>query len=337
MIRIATVGYLNAEPLVSGLDTARYDIQADIPARVAEALNNGTADVALTPVVAALADAEFRIVGGIAIGSEGPVHSVVLVAETEPEEWDEIVLDGESRTSAILTRVLLKGPLGERCKARVQEVAPGVGVERARGRTAALVIGDAAMHLPDRLTVRLDLGQLWTDWTGLPFVFAVWAGRPELSATVRNDLRESAAIGLAEITTRYQGAERDYLLNNIRYELDERALMGLRRFAALAHSAGLVGSSDVVLYGPVDRVVEREGSLQGILERGALGEELTLGDLETCAEDARLSDLVAAAGLRSPAPDGPSVRFTQRVQVASTPEQVAVAVQLARSRGADKR
>ena len=168
MIRIATVGYLNAAPLVAGLDHDRYAVSADIPARVAQALRSGQADVALTPVVSALNDGNFRIVGGVAIGSEGPVHSVVLVAETEPEEWTEIVLDGESRTSAILTQVLLRGPLQARCSASVRTVEPGEGVELARGQTAALVIGDAAMTLPDRLTVRLDLGEIWTEWTGLP-------------------------------------------------------------------------------------------------------------------------------------------------------------------------
>ena len=85
MIRIATVGYLNAAPLVAGLDHSVYQVNSDIPSRVAQALREGTADVALTPVVGALNDGDFRIVGGVAIGSEGPVHSVLLVAESEPE------------------------------------------------------------------------------------------------------------------------------------------------------------------------------------------------------------------------------------------------------------
>jgi chorismate dehydratase len=335
MTRIATVGYLNAAPLVAGLDPNTYDVVADIPSRVARSLCEGRADVALTPVVSALDDGDFRIVGGVAIGSEGPVHSVVLVAETEPEEWEEIILDGESRTSAVLTRVLLKGPLAERCSVNVIDGEPGVGIDQARGRRAALVIGDAAMSLPDRLTVRLDLGELWTSWTGLPFVFAVWAGRPDLPGSVRRDLRRSAELGLAEIPQRYQGTEREYLEKFIRYELDDRALMGLRRFAGLAHAAGLLKSRDVRLYGPVQTVHERDENLDEALFRVANGEVPSMALLLRCARGVRLADLAAAAALLSERPQWPMPSLCQRLSLSSSPETVAAVLQAGRGNGAD--
>ena len=335
MVRIATVAYLNAEPLIAGLDPEKYSINADIPARVAEDLSAGRADVALTPVVAALDDGDFRIVGGVAIGSNGPVHSVVLVGETSPEEWEEIVLDGESRTSAVLTQVLLNGPLASSCSAKVVEGEPGVGVERARGRTAALVIGDAAMNLPERLKVRLDLGEIWTDWTGLPFVFAVWAGRPDLPGSVRRDLRESAAVGLHEISRRYQGAERDYLLHNISYNLDDRALMGLRRFAALAHDAGLLCRRDVRLYGPTETSRPRLKGLEQVLSRASEGERISADALKQCAQSAHLSDLASAATLRSPPPEWPAPSIFQRLALDSSPSEVAASLVQGRSNGAE--
>lgn len=335
MTRIATVGYLNAVPLIAGLDRELYDIVADIPARVAKALCEGCVDVALTPVVSALDDGDFRIVGGVAIGSDGPVHSVVLVAETEPEEWEELILDGESRTSAVLTRILLAGPLAERCSVKVIDGEPGVGVEQARGRRAALVIGDAAMKLPDRLRVRLDLGELWKSWTGLPFVFAVWAGRPDLPGRVRQDLRRSAEVGLAEIEQRYQGKERDYLLNNIRYELDDRALMGLRRFAGLAHAAGLLKSRDVRLYGPAQTVYERDQTIDKALMRVTEGEELSLELLLRCVRGARLADLASAGSLLSEPPQWPTAALCQRLNLCSSPTTVAAVLKQGRTHGAE--
>ena len=335
MIRIATVGYLNAAPLVVGLDDQKYSIHADIPAIVAEALREGEADVALTPVVSALDDGDFRIVGGVAIGSEGPVFSVVLVAETEPEEWEEIVLDGESRTSAVLTQVLLRGPLADRCSVKVIQGAPGVGVESARGRTAALVIGDAAMDLPDRLRVRLDLGELWTEWTGLPFVFAVWAGRPDLPGWVREDLRRSAEIGLTDIPNRYDGAERDYLLHSIRYTLDDRALMGLRRFAALAYEAGLLASRDVRLYGPTVETRPRDERVDGLLGAAANGDRLSASEIACCARYARLSDLGAAANLKSGISCFPVAPVQQRIDLNLSAQEAASLLRQAEEERAD--
>ena len=127
---------------------------------------------------------------------------------------------------------------------------PTEGVERARGTTAALVIGDAARKLPERLTTRLDLAELWTEWTGLPFVFAVWAGRESVDRGALRDLRLAAQKGLSERTEQYAETDVCYLTERIRYQLDERALVGLRRFAALAYQAGHVSHETIQFFGP---------------------------------------------------------------------------------------
>jgi hypothetical protein len=112
-------------------------------------------------------------------------------------------------------------------------------------------------------------------------------------------LRGSAEIGLAEIPHRYEGSDRDYLLNSIRYELDERAMMGLRRFAALACAAGLVQNRDISLYEPELTVRQRPEGLDALLGRGADGATLSQLELEQLTSSARLSDLATAAKLRS--------------------------------------
>jgi chorismate dehydratase len=220
MKKIATVGYVNAIPLTAKLDRERYDVIADVPANIAKQLTNREVDVALVPVATVLANPQLRIVPGQAIGADGAVTSVLLVAETEPEEWTELCLDGESRTSAMLTRTLLTGPFGERLRDDliVREIPQGTARDTATGTIASLVIGDAARELPDRLTVRLDLGQLWKDWTKLPFVFAVWAAYEGLDAQVRQDLRSAAVSGLADRAQLVAPDDVDYVTNAIRYE-----------------------------------------------------------------------------------------------------------------------
>ena len=250
--RIASVGYLNAWPLTAFLDEERHTVTKDVPSRIATQLAEGEVDVALVSVAALLDEGDWRIVPGMAIGADGPVESVLLVAETEPEQWTEVLLDGASRTSIVLAQILLaRGPLKDRVgELTFRTVEPGTSAEQAGGTVAAVVIGDPARRVPERLSVRLDLAELWKEWTNLPFVFAAWGCRPDLDPRLGGELREAAARGQAAIASTYEGADRTYLAERLRYELDDRALMGLRRFAALGHELGFFATGEIELLGP---------------------------------------------------------------------------------------
>jgi cyclic dehypoxanthinyl futalosine synthase len=293
--KVACVGYTNAWPLTRHLDPARFDVFGAVPSEAARKLKNGEADVGLIPVASLLSDGDYRVVPGLAIGCDGDVASVLLIGDTPLEEWDAVALDGESRTSVVLAQILLRGPLG-RPDLRVFPVDAGTGAFHAQGKTGAVVIGDAARNLPARITHRIDLGQVWKKWTGLPFVFAVWAGRPDLDPDAIAGLRESAAKGLPERATA-PAADRTYLTEHIRYTLDDRALMGLRRFAALGKAAGFFRTEDVSLYGPPRRARSRT-DLDTLLARGAEGGRLGYDDGLRLATEGSIQDLGSAAHLR---------------------------------------
>jgi predicted solute-binding protein len=298
-VRIGSVGYLNAKPLTVAIDRSRYDVEEHVPSEIARKLHGGEVDVALVPVAAVFAQDGWRIVGGLCIGCDGPVHSVLLVGERPPEEWTTLVLDGDSRTSAMLTKVLLAGPLAERMAGiEVVDGPPGCGRDRARGTTGALVIGDAARELPDRIEYTIDLGEVWHAWTGHPFVFAVWAGRPDLPGEVAAHLRAAASEGLARRASLYAGDDLEYVTKHIRYDLNDRWLIGLRRFAALARAQGLVEHGEIELYGPPDNRLARLAT-KPVLERAAAGEALSADDLARLAVDAKTSDLGVVAQLRT--------------------------------------
>jgi cyclic dehypoxanthinyl futalosine synthase len=293
--RVACVGYTNAWPLTKHLDPERYEVFGSVPSEAARKLSNGEADIGLIPVASLLADGDYRVVPGYAIGCDGDVESVLLVGETPLEEWDSVALDGASRTSVVLAQLLLRGPLG-RPDLKVFPVDPGTPAFHAQGRTGAVVIGDAARNLPDRLATRIDLGRVWKEWTGLPFVFAVWAGRPGLDPAAIQGLRESAALGLPERQTAPE-ADRAYLTQHIRYELDDRALMGLRRFAALGKQAGFFPKDDIALFGPA--VTRRPRvSVDTLLQRGADGDRLSFDEGVRLEKEASIADLGNAAHLR---------------------------------------
>lgn len=249
---IGTVGYLNAVPLTSRIDRERVEILRDHPSTVARRLEAGEVKAGLVPVAALFADGiDHRIVPGVCIGAEGPVDSVLLVGRQHPSTWRRVLLDGVSRTSVALSRVLLSGPLGARLRGiEVLDVPAGQALALAGPEDGALVIGDAARCIGPELVHRIDLAAAWTEWTGLPFVFAVWAGPPDLDPGLIRHLKEAGLSGVASIDADFAGADHTYLRHRIRYPLDDRALMGLRRFAALGHGLGLFTHADVCLFGP---------------------------------------------------------------------------------------
>jgi predicted solute-binding protein len=314
-VRVGTVFFLNAEPLVVALDPERFEVVTDHPAGIARRLRDGELDLALAPVAVALEEG-LPIAPGWCIGGKGPVRSVLLVAETPPEQWTAVRLDGASRTSVVLAKLLLtRGPLAVRVRADLAwlPAPPGGGLDEARGTEASLVIGDAALDLPDRLVERLDLCACWTEWTGLPFVFAAWTARRDVPADTLAALREAGRRGVGSIASRFAGRDADYLLNAIRYPLDDEALVGLRRFAALAREAGLLAASDVVLIGPA--ATPRPPPLQDVMTRVSATATPTREDLALLAEGARTADLCLLASLRA-RPDAPPASVAVRVHVA---------------------
>ena len=307
----ATVGfvdYRNAQPLVRHLDG--ITLKGGHPSEVARWLDTGEVDIALLPVGALLSDAGpgdkrgYRVVPDVCIGSDGEVATVLLVSEQPPEAWTAVRLDGVSRTSVLLARLLLtQGPLADRIPdgIPVLDVAPGSAATEAGPTEAALVIGDAAHQLDPRFTTRLDLGALWKAWTGLPFVFAVWAGRPDVDPAVVDHLRAAGRRGVAELSDAAYTATLDpvlqtYLTEHIRFPLDDRAVMGLRRFASLALRAGLTTRETFTLY-PPSRAVHRPhaADVAAALGRVARGEALDRGALHCLLAHADLPDLLLAA------------------------------------------
>src|SRR5512143_3066748 len=106
-LRAAAVSFLNARPLIVGLEgSSRIQLVLAEPSACAAMLERGEVELALLPV-AALAGRDYEVVPGIGIGADGPVQTVVLAGENPPQEWDEVFLDTASRTSQVLSKLVL--------------------------------------------------------------------------------------------------------------------------------------------------------------------------------------------------------------------------------------
>jgi cyclic dehypoxanthinyl futalosine synthase len=284
-LRVLGVDYLNARPLWEAFrGDPRVDLKLAPPSELARALAENEADVGLLPVAAAATMGELRLLRNMALGARGKVRSVAIVSERPIHELDSIALDLSSRTSVVLTRLLL-----ERRKlspklfgARPEDAAKAVG-----DRTGALIIGDPALLLEHRYAHRLDLAQEWFEWTGLPFVFAAWFARPDAVSREQEDLfRIAKQKGLArtdQIAAEHaarSGLEvdslREYLTASMRYDLGDEELAGLERFWAEAAKAGLLPAVTPSFDEP--RVSASRPTLDSILSRAADGERLSASD-----------------------------------------------------------
>jgi chorismate dehydratase len=247
LLRLGVVSYLNAAPTVHGLEReVGVRLVRDVPSRVADLLHAGEVDLGLIPSIE-YAAGQYAIVPGIAIGSRGPVRSVNLFHRVPLDAVRRVALDISSRTSVTLARLLLRERLGR--DPTYIASAPSVTAMLAEA-DAALVIGDHALYYDGPMD-RLDLGAEWTARTGLPFVFAFWAG-PLGAVTPLGVARLQAALaeGLAAlpaIASSYNGfgagraaVNEAYLRDNIVYALGEAEAAGLREFYRRAHALGLI-------------------------------------------------------------------------------------------------
>lgn len=223
--RIGSVGYLNAKPLIHGLEN---DVVLEHPARLAQRLATSEFDAGLVPVVEVFRRPGYVIVDGIAIACHGPVYSVLLAHRGLLRDIREVVVDASSGTSALLVRVLLEKRFGLKPAYRTEPLA-----DKRSDADAQMLIGDQAIRFhrdPGDWHI-LDLGEAWLDWTRLPFVFAVWAVHadyPDIRGLAAK-LRAARDAGLASMETiiarETEGDaafRRRYFAENVRYSLGAR-------------------------------------------------------------------------------------------------------------------
>jgi chorismate dehydratase len=262
-MRLGRIPYINCYPVYGAIDRGLVPVPAELVSGTAADLNDllaaGDLDVSVVSAVEYARNAKaYHLLPDLAISCDGPVHSVKLFSRCPVEQLDEAVVlrSASSRTSVLLLELLCR---------HVWRVAPRFATVRAEPadlealarfpHEAVLVIGDAALLLASsgKYPVEVDLGQAWQRWTGLPFVFAVWAARREVPMAevgrVHAALQASRSWGLANLelladqawatTGIARGVCRSYL-GDLDYGFSYRHLAGLTDFfRRLAHE-GLV-------------------------------------------------------------------------------------------------
>jgi chorismate dehydratase len=258
-MQIGAVSYLNSRPLIEGLEglLPSANLVLDYPSRLADALSNGQLDVALIPSIEYFRQPGYEVISDACVAARGEVLSVKLYCRVHPGQIRTLALDEGSRTSAALTKVILAERYG---------VIPKTEPLRMESTTtdssadAVLLIGDRAMHSPEEsFTEVMDLGQFWYDWTGLPFVFAMWVARREVNTEgVDEALSHARDLGIANVADiAREEAPRlgisetlahTYLTRNLHYHLTSAERSGLKLFSELAAQHNLVKPNVDIVY-----------------------------------------------------------------------------------------
>lgn len=243
---VSAVSYLNTWPLVWGFlhgpQQGKFDFRFDLPVHCAEALRDGKADIGLLPC-AELDRLGLDFLPDLGIACDGPVRSILLISRRPIREIRTLAVDSSSRTSVALARILLAECYG--CRPALTPLAPYLD-EMLVANDAALIIGDPALHLdPAALPYEvLDLGAEWVRWSGLPMVFAVWAGKSEFLTRDAADAflssHQFACEHVADMVSRASAERgfpkelaRQYFTRYIVYRLTQKHLEGLALFRKL--------------------------------------------------------------------------------------------------------
>ena len=250
---LAASSYLNSAPLIwsftQGSRKGTVNLTDPVPSRCADLLAQGAVEAALIPVIEYQRIAGISLVPDVCVGSTGNVRSVVLVTRFKNlEDIRSVALDESSRTSASLIKIIFREFLG--VEPNWMTSAPDVD-QMLKDSDAALIIGDPAMTFARHELRVVDMASLWRQYTGLGFVFAVWAVRNSaMSRAGAIDFaaaRDEGVEQIEAIVSRYEKEIplprhelRDYLTGDITFHVDEPMKRGMQLYFDLAYKHGLI-------------------------------------------------------------------------------------------------
>lgn len=238
-IKLAAVSYLNTIPFIYGIEQSdkllkSIDLRLEFPSKCADLLKSGQVDLGLIPVAEIPNIPNAQIIGDFCIGAKGKVNTVMLYSDCPLDDIHTIALDYQSRTSAMLTKVLAQ----EFWKINVEFKQTSEGyINKIHGTNAGLVIGDRAFDLNGKFPYQYDLSEEWYKFTGLPFVFACWVANKPLSKTFTNAFDKATAFGIQNKSVAIRGHSKaanvnlvQYLNEDISYHLDSLKRKALELF-----------------------------------------------------------------------------------------------------------
>ncbi|SFM90100.1 menaquinone biosynthetic enzyme MqnA/MqnD family protein [Thermodesulforhabdus norvegica] len=271
-LRVGRIGYLNVLPIYYPLEqgTIKHDFSFvyGSPAELNELIKTGRLDISVVSSIEyALRSDRYLILPDLSISCRGHVKSVLLFSRYEIHQLDRspIHVTPQSHASVALLKILTRNAFGLECTF-VKSLRPlwqtgAGGLSSEKLPESYLAIGDEALYWwKKNIYPRVyDLGKLWWDWTGLPFVFALWVCRREIAEKRADEIERSVAVfheakrwgwlnrvkivRESAMTTFLTESDLHSYFDQLHYDLDEEQIGGLRHYFALLNENGLISSN----------------------------------------------------------------------------------------------
>ncbi len=262
-MRLGRIGYINCYPVYGAMDrgvvTPPATLVTGTPNELNDRLADGRLDVSVISAVAYAQHAsQLDLLQDVSISSDGPVRSVMLFSRKPARELAgaRVLVSSSSRTSVLLLELLARDCWQAPFQTEVAPTERGDLAALARvPHDAVLVIGDGALLLgaAGAYPHVMDLGEEWKRWTGLPFVFAVWAARRDVNRAAVKDVHRallaSRKWGLAHVSELAEQAARTtdvavgdcvQYFGGLDYSLSYRHLAGLTNFLQRLAGHGMI-------------------------------------------------------------------------------------------------
>ena len=254
-MKLGCLPYLNVKPLVYPFEhgdlPTGWELVYAPPLELAEMLARGEIAVAPVSSFATFVYSEFDICPGICIAAHGPVQSVLMLSRKPIDDIRTVALDTSSLSGANMLKIVLDEAHGVRPD--FIRLAPNAVSQMLERADAALVIGNPAMTCPKDGLIAFDLADEWVKLTGVPAVFAVWAGlgvTGEIIAAL-HDAKKRGTAKIEEIA-REESAKmglsyevcRNYLREVMVYDMGEQEELGLQMFREKAFAHGLIDAME---------------------------------------------------------------------------------------------
>lgn len=223
------------------------------PAYCADLLAEEKVEAALVPIIEYQRITGARVIRDVCVGSKHKVRSVILISKYDDLKLvRRVALDSMSRTSEALVKIIFREFLNS--EPQYETTSPDIQAMLANN-DAALLIGDPAMNISREEFHVFDLAALWRRFTGTGFVFAMWMTRAGSEGAIREiDFAGARDEGLNQIETIIDQYEteialprevlREYLTENINFQIDDELQKGMQLYFELAARHGLIGNNE---------------------------------------------------------------------------------------------
>lgn len=230
-------------PLIYGIihNLVRHDFRLSFGSIIENAIKLREGEIELGIISSldyALKKETWRIVPNLCISSIQKIKHVQLFFKKGLKDIRKVAVDKNAASEAILLKILMR----EKFLMSPDYIEMEPDLEKMLlNAEAALIVGESSLNYYRTHRNRLDLNEEWLDMTGLPFVYAFWAGREILiTSDDLNVIQSSFDLGiknLEKLSKDYAQKHQedwafyhDFFTQNLSYSFSDQEKDGLNEF-----------------------------------------------------------------------------------------------------------